>query len=76
MPLEMPVTESKNTRKISLVLEKCIKVETYTIKKYKLPANQTTNPHTKALFEMLSSEGKTHAKIIGIIREILTEQET
>jgi rubrerythrin len=59
--------------KISLILKKCIRIETYTIEKYKLLANQTTNPHAKVLFERLSSEGKNHAKVLEIIRGILTE---
>ncbi|MFQ6068286.1 MAG: hypothetical protein ACE5KD_01960 [Candidatus Bathyarchaeia archaeon] len=59
--------------KISQILKKCIKIELYTVEKYRLLASQTINPYAKVLFERLSSEGKNHAKILGIIKETLTE---
>lgn len=66
-------TRAGKCEKISLILEKCIKIEAYTEGKYRLLANQTANPHAKVLFERLSSEGKTHVKILGIIRKASTE---
>ena len=66
-------SRDSNEEKISAILQKCMKVETYTIEKYELLASQTDNPHAKTLFERLSTEGETHAKILEIIREALTE---
>lgn len=59
--------------KISHILEYWTKIEGYTIERYGLLANQTSNRHAKVMFERLSSAGERHTKILGITKEILTE---
>ena len=77
--MKMTDTVSQNTvitgklELLSQILEHWVQIETYSIKEYDLLATQTTNPHAKTLFKRLSSEGARHAKILRIIKEMLTE---
>ena len=66
-------TSTDKNENLSQILEHWIRIEKCSIEKYRLLAQQTTNPHAKALFERLSSEGTRHAMILGIIKGMLIE---